>query len=110
MKQFSDGMEKTRVPLIISIAAIPLNVLLNYIFIYGFWSIPRMELEGAGIATFLTRCIIAIVMTIYILYSKVFDEYRTVKWKSSIEEIKRIERCRFHLLGSMQVKLEHLPF
>ena len=90
MKQFSDGMEKTRVPLIISIAAIPLNVLLNYIFIYGFWSIPRMELEGAGIATFLTRCIIAIVMTIYILYSKVFDEYRTVKWKSSIEEIKRI--------------------
>ena len=92
MKQFSDGMEKTRIPLYISISAVPINIILNYIFIYGFYFIPRMELEGAGMATFLTRIIIVILMTLYILFSKEFNEFRTVKWKYNIAEIKRIAK------------------
>ena len=45
------GAGDTRTPLIISVAANVVNMLLNYALIFGKFGMPRLEVVGAGIAT-----------------------------------------------------------
>lgn len=75
LKQFTDGLEYTKTAMIFSIGAIPLNILLNWIFIFGHWGVPRMELYGAGVATFITRTVIFILLLIVVLSHKTFRRY-----------------------------------
>ncbi|MFN9680219.1 MAG: MATE family efflux transporter, partial [Bacteroidota bacterium] len=55
LKQFSDGLGETKCPMYLSLASLPVNGFLNYLFIFGKFGFPRMELEGAGLATFISR-------------------------------------------------------
>lgn len=83
LKQFADGLELTRTAMLFSLAAIPLNAFLNWLMIYGNWGFPRMELAGAGWATFITRSIIFVALAIVILRHKAFREYiadRSRQW------------------------------
>lgn len=54
-KQFYDGIENSRSPMLYLYLAIPLNVFLNWVFIYGNLGMPNMGLSGAGLATILSR-------------------------------------------------------
>ena len=66
LKQFSDGLGETKWPMYLSLASLPVNGLLNYLFIFGKFGFPRMELEGAGLATFISRVLLFIVIIILI--------------------------------------------
>ena len=48
LKQFADGLEYTRTAMVLSLSGMPVNILLNWLLIYGHWGFPRMELAGAG--------------------------------------------------------------
>ena len=61
IKQTSEALNNSRMPMMIAIAANLLNVLFNWIFIYGNLAMPAMGAEGAGFATMLSRvCAVAI--------------------------------------------------
>lgn len=75
-KQLADGLGKTKLPMYLSLAVIPINVLVNYAFIYGELGAPRMELEGAGIGTMVARVLIFIGMCLLIFYHQDFAPYR----------------------------------
>ncbi len=51
LKQFYDGMSRTRLPMYITIAGVGINILLNWGLIYGRMGLPEWGLYGAGIAT-----------------------------------------------------------
>ncbi|MDB4395122.1 MATE family efflux transporter, partial [Akkermansiaceae bacterium] len=55
VRNHSDGMAKPWPVFWIVLAGVFLNVFLNWLFIDGNWGAPRMELEGAGLATLLAR-------------------------------------------------------
>ncbi|MCB0496508.1 MAG: MATE family efflux transporter [Cyclobacteriaceae bacterium] len=74
-RQFSEGLSNTRVPMMVSVSANILNVVLNYILIYGKFGAPAMGLLGAGIATLISRIVMAIVMAAYILNTQKFKPY-----------------------------------
>ncbi|WGF91232.1 MATE family efflux transporter [Aequorivita marisscotiae] len=63
-KQFSDGMSMTRFPMYATIAANLVNVLLNYMFIFGKFGAPEMGVVGAAIGTLVSR----VVMVGYLWY------------------------------------------
>ena len=69
-KQFAEGLSLTRFAMIISIGANLLNVLLNWILIYGKLGFSSMGMMGACWATFYSRLIMAIAMFLYIFYHK----------------------------------------
>ena len=48
LKQFTDGLQFTRTAMILSLTGMPINILLNWLLIYGNWGFPRLELVGAG--------------------------------------------------------------
>ncbi|HEY8366617.1 MAG TPA: MATE family efflux transporter [Bacteroidia bacterium] len=84
LKQFTDGLEKTKTAFILSVAAMPINVVLNWIMIYGNLGSPRLELVGAGIATLITRVVIFIVLLVIVFTHPTFRKYIAVKgsqWK-----------------------------
>ncbi len=56
-KQFLEGIGNTTIAMFIVVFANALNVLLNYVFIYGNWGAPQMGAVGAGLATFISRLV-----------------------------------------------------
>ena len=64
-KQFMDGVGNTRIAMIITIGVNILNIILNYILIYGKFGFPEYGMEGAAIATFVARFLMPIVFFIY---------------------------------------------
>jgi len=75
LKQFAEGLSDTKMAMIITIGANLLNVLLNYLFIFGKGGFPEMKLLGAGYATLISRIIMAIAMFYYIAKSEKFKEF-----------------------------------
>lgn len=63
-KQFSDGMSMTRFPMYAIIVANLVNVLLNYMFIFGKFGAPELGVVGAAIGTLVSR----VVMVVYLWY------------------------------------------
>ena len=63
-KQFAEGLGDTKLAMRITIVGNILNIILNYIFIYGKWGAPALYLDGAGLATFASRVVMLIMIII----------------------------------------------
>lgn len=66
LRNFMDALGQTKISMAIILISLPINVILNYIFIFGKFGIPAFGGIGAGIATALTYwviCAIAFVIT-----------------------------------------------
>lgn len=61
-----DGLGQTRVTMFITLLSFPVNVTLNYFFIFGKFGFPKMGGVGAGIATAITYLIIAIIAFLFL--------------------------------------------
>ncbi len=85
-KQFSEGLSFTKPPMYILIASNVINIFGNWVLIYGNLGFPRLELDGAGYSTLLTRLFIAIAIFVYIRNAKSFKEFdpslkfRSINW------------------------------
>ncbi|MFM7853664.1 MAG: MATE family efflux transporter [Flammeovirgaceae bacterium] len=75
-RQFAEGLQHTHMAMVIMIACNLMNVILNYVLIYGIWIFPEMGMNGAGWATFISRVAMAIWMALYVYHSKHFSHYR----------------------------------
>jgi len=74
-KQFAEGLSFTRFAMIITIGSNLLNILFNYMLIYGKFGFAPMGMMGACWATFWARLIMAFGMFAYIYYGKQFQKY-----------------------------------
>jgi MATE family multidrug resistance protein len=55
LRQFAEAMGRPWVPVVIMLIGVALNILLNWIFIYGHWGAPELGLTGSGVATLASR-------------------------------------------------------
>lgn len=56
---------ETRIPMIASVTAILVNLVFNYLLIFGKFGFPRLEAAGAAIATVLSRVVEMAIIVIY---------------------------------------------
>ncbi|MCU0420935.1 MAG: MATE family efflux transporter, partial [Cyclobacteriaceae bacterium] len=75
-RQFSEGLSHTWVPMVVVLLANVLNILLNYVFIYGHAGMPALGLPGAGYATFISRVFMAGALALYVFRAPLFRAYR----------------------------------
>ncbi|KHD86042.1 MATE family efflux transporter [Bacillus ginsengihumi] len=89
-RSFIDALGMTKISMIITLLSLPLNILLNYLFIFGNFGFPRLGGAGAGFATGITYWIIMMIAICVIHNMKPFSQlyifrafYRVslVKWK-----------------------------
>ncbi|SEJ28211.1 multidrug resistance protein, MATE family [Dyadobacter koreensis] len=107
LKQFTDGLEFTKTAMLLSLAGMPVNILLNWLLIYGNWGFPRLELIGAGYATLITRSFIFIALAITILKHKTFSKYIAVRknqWKLRTKTLG--ELLHIGVPSSLQIGME----
>lgn len=88
-KNFGEAFERPWVPLGITMFGALLNVLLNYLLIYGKFGFPRMELEGAGWATLIARGVTLLLFVIWLANNRFFRNYLPSReqWKLTLSEI-----------------------
>ncbi len=55
LRQFAESMGRPWVPMVIIMGGVLLNVVLNWVFIYGNLGAPRLGLAGSGISTLISR-------------------------------------------------------
>lgn len=72
VKQFSDGLGYTKPSAIITFFALVLNVFLNWALIYGKFGMPVLGLFGAGIATSISRLVMAILMFAFVKTAPIY--------------------------------------
>lgn len=103
-KQFSEAVKHPWAPTVIMLGAVLLNVLLNWILIYGHWGAPALGLEGAGWATLIARVMMAAAIWVYILRAEVLRAFQPLRWFASFR------RHRFAALLQLgwPVGLQHL--
>ncbi|AXN37161.1 MATE family efflux transporter [Peribacillus butanolivorans] len=87
LRAFIDALGQTRISMIITLCALPINVIFNYLLIYGKFGFPELGGVGSGYATAITYWLIAMVAILVVVkispFStyKVFREFFRISWK-----------------------------
>ncbi|MBE5034215.1 MATE family efflux transporter [Gallalistipes aquisgranensis] len=76
-KQFLEGVGNTRVAMTIIISSNLVNIVFNYLFIYGKFGFPEMGAAGAGLATLISRIITPVWVILYFRRKASFNRYFT---------------------------------
>lgn len=74
-KQFIEGLSVMRPAMIITLIANTVNAFANWLLIYGNLGFPRLELDGAGWATFISRLFMALAMMMFVMNNNFFKKY-----------------------------------
>lgn len=56
-RQFAESLGRPWLPMVIMMVGVLLNVMLNWVLIYGHLGAPALGLAGAGVATLVARCV-----------------------------------------------------
>ena len=109
-KQFLEGLGNTLVAMIITLAMNGLNILLNWIFIYGHWGADAMGATGAGIGSLISRVGMALCFGLAMWFHKDWKYYiKTFSWRNfSWSEIKQQIKLGFPI--GAQTFLETFTF
>ncbi len=73
------GAGDTRTPMLVRGVANILNVILNYLLIFGAFGFPRLEVMGAATGTILSR-----VFTVVVLYWAIRRNWTPLRWRGSL--------------------------
>ena len=95
-KQASDGTTDTKTPMWILLAGNLLNILGNWILIYGKLGMPEMGLLGAGLATLLSRVFMAVAIVCVFFMSR---RYRPYAEAFRTARITKTEQLLLHRMG-----------
>lgn len=95
-KQFTDGITDTKVSMWILLGGNILNIIGNYILIYGKLGMPEMGLLGAGISTLASRILMVVV---YLMLFFGTSRYTTFKKGFHDGSINKQDFCQLYKLG-----------
>ena len=74
LRQYLQGRSITRPAMWVVIGANLANVFLNWMLIFGNLGAPRLEVEGAGIATAITRVLMCAALVVWVLRTHLTDD------------------------------------
>ena len=77
LRNFFQGTGRTKLILAVTIVANALNVLMNWVLIFGVGPFPRMGVAGAGLATLLSTVVLTGLYVVPFLWSRAAREART---------------------------------
>ncbi|MFZ0576883.1 MAG: MATE family efflux transporter [Psychrobacillus psychrotolerans] len=92
LRSFIDALGKTRVSMFIILVSAPINIVLNYLLIYGKLGLPELGGVGAGLASAITYWLILLIAIIIVLRSHPFAELQIFhRWtKPSLVKIRML--------------------
>lgn len=108
-KQFLEGLGNTMVAMVITLLMNGLNILLNWVFIYGNWGFEPMGATGAGIGSLISRIGMPLCFWAVMAFHKEWKRYLCMAWKRfSWQHIRELAKIGFPIGG--QTLLETFLF
>ena len=74
-RQFLEGVGNTVMPMVFAVATNVVNIVLNWVFIYGNCGCEAMGVYGAGLATLIARWILPFVALVYFVVKSEYRDY-----------------------------------
>jgi MATE family multidrug resistance protein len=107
---FIDALGKTKVSMLITLLALPINVLFNYLFIYGKGGFPALGGVGSGYATAVTYWFLTFIAALIIHKQPPFSKYNIFRRLPSISFSKWKEFCKIGLPIGLSIFFESSIF
>lgn len=76
LRSFTDALGQTRISMMIILISLPINIVLNYIFIFGKLGIPAFGGIGSGIATAITYWLVCFIAIGIVIKNRPFRPYK----------------------------------
>lgn len=83
LRLFSEGVGRTQPVLLISLLGLAVNVVANYVLIFGHWGFPALGASGCGMATALGMWVMMAGMGLFLYWDagyRVFGVFRCWEW------------------------------
>lgn len=111
-KQFSEALKHPWVPTFVLLGGVLLNVLLNWVLIFGHWGAPALGLAGAGWATVIARSVMALVILGYVWRAPAFRAFQPVRWQAawSRERFRRLRSLGWPVAGQHLFEVSAFAF
>ncbi|CAM3742647.1 MATE family efflux transporter [Mesobacillus zeae] len=94
LRCFIDALGKTRVTMLITLSSLPINVVFNYMLIFGKFGLPELGGVGAGYASAITYWVLLIISVAIVIRQRPFADYHIfsriyavsiTKWKEILK-------------------------
>ena len=110
IKQFLEGVGNTKSAMIVAVITNVINIILNYIFIFGRCGFEPMGAYGAGLATLMARVLNPILLGGYFVCAKQYREYIKLfsRSRERLRNTLHLLKMGFPIAG--QMVLEALAF
>lgn len=79
-KNYGDALNQPWLPFWILLAGVVLNIGLNWLLIDGNWGAPVLGLEGAGLATLLSRIAVMVVLFVWLIRAPGVRDWSPHRW------------------------------
>ncbi len=110
IKQFFEGIGNTKMAMQITLTANVINIIVNYVLIFGKLGFPEMGLVGAGIGTLVSRLFMALLFVLYIFYIPKVKKYFVEAHKQIFSIRKIISILRIGIPIGFQIIVEVTAF
>lgn len=108
-KQFLEGLGNTIVAMVITLLMNGLNILLNWVFIYGNWGFESMGAAGAGLGSLISRIGMPLCFFGVMALHKEWKQYLRMAWERfSWQRVRELAKIGFPIGG--QTLLETFLF
>ncbi|MBN2160450.1 MAG: MATE family efflux transporter [Spirochaetes bacterium] len=105
MSGYFSGLGRTGIIMAANIAATLVNVIVDYLLIFGYYGFPEMGIQGAAVATVTSSCVSFVIYALCIFRRAADEEYHTVRgWRLNPELLRRL--IRFGLPNGIQFFLD----
>jgi len=106
-KQFTEGLGNTKTAMYITLSANALNILLNYILIFGKLGFPALGVNGAGYASLIARTLMPILFLIIYLKKDWLKRYLILLKKTTFnrKQIKDLIKIGYPISGQMLLEV-----
>lgn len=110
LKQLADGITFTRIAMWLMLCGNLINIIGNWLLIYGHGGFPELGLIGAGIATFFSRMVMVLVFFLIFIFDKRFKIYYDSFRQSHFEKKAFVRLNKLGLPLSLQMGMETAAF
>jgi MATE family multidrug resistance protein len=106
LRRYLQGMGLVRAIMVVLVSANLVNVLANWLLVFGNAGFPALGVEGAAWATFWSRLYMCAALLVYVAYREHPNPagFRAVSWRPDLERISRL--VRLGLPAAAQIGLE----
>jgi MATE family multidrug resistance protein len=110
IKQFFEGIGNTKMAMTITIIANVINIVLNYLLIYGNFGFPKLGLNGAGFSSLIARSLMPVIFVWLVFNKPKMKQYLHEAYHSAFEIQKIKKVISIGLPIGLQLVIEVLAF